>query len=469
MNKTKEEKGISLVSLALAITLMLVISGMILYNSSNHAKVKRLSNMQNDIRNLSNKVEVFYNKYRTLPILSKEYSTASSIPDKNPNESASTKYYVINLELLEGLRLNYGREFEEAKSSSAIWNFRDVYIISEDTHTIYYPKGVTIDGVTYYTDNTKYAYLEGVEVGGPEEPEKPTDPENPEDPDVDDLKALEKYFMGKDITTLVADANATVTSWTFLNDPKSITDASSSIEIIDGVMKNYYIKYNDKAYAVTTKNNVAEAVAFKYAQSGREGTTYEYDSNNDGVKEFWRIIYDYGEGKGIEIISPEIKGDKLTIGGTTANDTITSYNNAVKVINDYCKTVITNPNTPKENIRSFGSDPKNPYNENTTLYTSNNLQSWQSGAYNGKLKSTDYNYEQDWIRMKMLNLTNSIFKYYWTTSRYVDETSSGTDFKMLFFAFNRIASGSMLNVNSSAVQPGSTSQYVRPIVKIPNV
>src|SRR5699024_8083217 len=105
---------------------------------------------------------------------------------------------------------------------------------------------------------------------------------------------------------------------------------------------------------------------------------------------------DYGEGKGIEIVAPTVVGADLTLGYgdntidwedediievadldddnslTNAEKSIYSYNNAVKTINDYCKEQVKNTNILKENIRSVGSNPSDPYSENTILYTSSN-------------------------------------------------------------------------------------------------
>lgn len=169
-------------------------------------------------------------------------------------------------------------------------------------------------------------------------------------------------------------------------------------------------------------------------------------------------------------------GEKLTLGyedvqangETNIYKAIDSYNKAVNRINDYCKEQITNPETQKENIRSVGSNPSNPYDENTTKYTSDNLAKWLGGEYNNVGNSTDSNYEQDWIRIKYLDLPNLV-KYYWIPTRYVSEDASKVTFNVMYLAFNRTNFSTIYDVTENLAKESGNSLFVRPIVKIPNV
>ncbi|MDE5830176.1 MAG: hypothetical protein K2H53_00220, partial [Clostridia bacterium] len=53
-------------------------------------------------------------------------------------------YYVINLNELDNITLNYGKEYRLTSSD-------DKYIINEETHIIYYLKGVIYEGERYHT------------------------------------------------------------------------------------------------------------------------------------------------------------------------------------------------------------------------------------------------------------------------------------------------------------------------------
>ena len=52
-------------------------------------------------------------------------------------------YYTIKLDELENLSLNYGFEYTKLGE--------DRYIINEESHVIYYYKGIAYDGLKYHT------------------------------------------------------------------------------------------------------------------------------------------------------------------------------------------------------------------------------------------------------------------------------------------------------------------------------
>lgn len=158
MKKTKEEKGISLISLVIAVTLILVIAGILLYNSRNYTQIAKLENLHNDIQLLQEQIEVFYSKNGSLPILDVEYMVNLPESQRNPNDG--DKYYVINLDVLDNIRLNYGKEFETLKNDKEHEEkYKDLYIVNEKSHTVYYVKGITVEDTTYYRDNTQYSTI----------------------------------------------------------------------------------------------------------------------------------------------------------------------------------------------------------------------------------------------------------------------------------------------------------------------
>ena len=158
MIKLKEEKGITLITLAVAIIIMFIISSILIYNSSTNIKTRLLNNMYSDIENLKQKVNVYYSSYGTIPILSSKYTNvANSIKTTNPNDNGN--YYVINLEVLDNLTLNYGQDYKRYKENPNVGG-NDLYIINEQSHEIYYAKGVTLDNKTYYSIPASYTKIE---------------------------------------------------------------------------------------------------------------------------------------------------------------------------------------------------------------------------------------------------------------------------------------------------------------------
>lgn len=154
MNKSKE-KGISLITLSIAIILMIIITSMLVYNAQTGTKVKALNKMYSDIEVLSDKIITHYSSYGAIPA-SIPYNNQSVIQQidnsKQLSPNDNENYYIIDLSALENLSLNYGRDYEGINSENAS-SKEDIYIINEQSHHIYYVKGIVLDNVTYYTND----------------------------------------------------------------------------------------------------------------------------------------------------------------------------------------------------------------------------------------------------------------------------------------------------------------------------
>ena len=169
----KNQKGINLVSLSVAVIVIIAIAGTVLYNVRTNLGVQKLKAMQTDIENLRGKVANYYLQYGALPTLN-VYSGGekqnTSIPKdsnviKDVVENATSKeqldtgvYYVIDLSAMENVTLTYGEDYENLKDKSAetiktLGNgtLTDVYIINAVSHNIFYVAGITYEGKTYYT------------------------------------------------------------------------------------------------------------------------------------------------------------------------------------------------------------------------------------------------------------------------------------------------------------------------------
>lgn len=155
--KLKENKGITLVALILAIVIMLIISSILIYNAGTATKTKALNNMYNDISSLTNKIQIYYSKYGEIPAVKEPYTNVESIKFINQNDN--DKYYVIDLEALENVKLSYGRDYESYKQDKN-QELKDIYVINEQSHNIYYIKGVQVDEITYYTIPGEYTKVD---------------------------------------------------------------------------------------------------------------------------------------------------------------------------------------------------------------------------------------------------------------------------------------------------------------------
>ena len=203
------------------------------------------------------------------------------------------------------------------------------------------------------------------------------------EPATGDLALLEKYFIGEDGEGGYSIMDFQKNKGFIKNDIIKDADTSlilKSMELIGltpsfmnketGIVYLFFIQYNNNIYVISYEYNddhsdaIATAVELAYEPNGNEGkkVLYSYDGKQANEEE-WFIIND--EGEYLEIIPPDLIGS-FTLGGTTVSEAADQYNNAITIINEYCESLITNPN--KVSVRSLGSNPDNPNSENSTLY-----------------------------------------------------------------------------------------------------
>lgn len=158
MNKFfKQEKGINLISLTITIIIILIITGILIFNARDSIYIKNLQNMYNDISTLREKVSLYYSQYGAIPA-KYEFNNIGNLQSAGVIGANDTgKFYIIDLKALPSLTLNYGKDYYKAEEeNSDINSLEDVYIINETSHNIFYVQGVSVkSGDTtkvYYTD-----------------------------------------------------------------------------------------------------------------------------------------------------------------------------------------------------------------------------------------------------------------------------------------------------------------------------
>ena len=144
----KSKKGITLVTLSIAIIIMLIITSTLIFNISTGTKVKALNDMYHDIEKLKDKVDIYYSKYRSIPVVKTKYENVENIISINPNDN--NEYYVIDLEALENITLAYGKDYGKYKSNPSK-TLTDLYVMNARSHKVYYIKGIQFDHQMYYT------------------------------------------------------------------------------------------------------------------------------------------------------------------------------------------------------------------------------------------------------------------------------------------------------------------------------
>ena len=174
----RKERGVTMITVTIAIIILLIITGILVYNADDMVYIKNYNALKNDIELLKSKVSVYYNEYGTVPAKVK-YTAFSDGIDSVFNEielENKDDFYVLDLQVLDGLTLNYGKDYEKVKNLSSVDEYySDLYIINSSTHNIFLNGGVEFkDGDTvkyYYTDYEKpdenrvdFRYVDGIKI-----------------------------------------------------------------------------------------------------------------------------------------------------------------------------------------------------------------------------------------------------------------------------------------------------------------
>ncbi len=171
--KIKQEKGVTMVALVITVIILLIITNILIYNAKDSIHIKALTNLYNDIDLLKEKVSEYYNEYGKIPAKIK-YTNTNQLSSVLSTKNDTGDFYVIDLEAMEGITLNYGKDYEKIKNDTENSNnYTDVYIINENSHNIFYAQGISVQEnneiKTYYTDYVKadettvdLRYIEGI-------------------------------------------------------------------------------------------------------------------------------------------------------------------------------------------------------------------------------------------------------------------------------------------------------------------
>lgn len=157
--KIKKEKGITMVALVITVVILIILTNMLIYNAQDNVYIKALTNLYNDISMLREKVSAYYNEYGKIPA-EITYTNTSGLSDVLSSQNDVGDFYVIDLEAMQGITLNYGKDYEKVKNDKENANsYTDLYIINGNSHNIFYVEGIKIkeNNTTkiYYTDYTE--------------------------------------------------------------------------------------------------------------------------------------------------------------------------------------------------------------------------------------------------------------------------------------------------------------------------
>ena len=169
-NIIKNERGVTLISLAVAIIVLGIITTLLLYNVKDTKDIERVSNMYIDIDGISDRISNYYSRYGALPVrrdidlssdstISSWVSELESSNNEGPLGANDTgDFYVIDMNALENLSLNYGSGYAKMQGTT-LPEDKDVYVINENSHNIFYLQGIRVNNngtvKMYYTNLEK--------------------------------------------------------------------------------------------------------------------------------------------------------------------------------------------------------------------------------------------------------------------------------------------------------------------------
>lgn len=149
--KIKNQKGITLISLVIVLSVIVILSFTISVNMGGITEQSQKSKLDSDLTQIGEKISQYYSRNKQLPIINKYTETSNFEASKNVNDG--TDYYVLDLDELGDLSLNYGKDYDTIKNTNvetSVTQVSDVYVINQISQTVYYAKGINYEGKTYF-------------------------------------------------------------------------------------------------------------------------------------------------------------------------------------------------------------------------------------------------------------------------------------------------------------------------------
>ena len=169
MQRLKNEKGITLIALSITVFVLSLISVPILVNMTNVNQFDRYADFKTDIDILRESISIAYHNKEITdigPTYNGDKAFLSEDGVKNVNDSDN--YYVISIEKVnknlpaDMTELNFGegnKKITDGETTYSSTETDDVYIINEQSRTIYYVKGVNYNGKKYYRLNEEFTKI----------------------------------------------------------------------------------------------------------------------------------------------------------------------------------------------------------------------------------------------------------------------------------------------------------------------
>lgn len=143
MNK---KMGVSLIIVSTAVAIMLLLISVASVVGTNAIKSANFDEYMSVLNRVSDEVNMYYIENDRLPISSQSVVNYSTLPVEFKN-TLSTKNDVNNKLFLVDVSLLKDKTIDKGKGT---FDNKDVFLVAEDTHNVYYLKGFKYKSKMYY-------------------------------------------------------------------------------------------------------------------------------------------------------------------------------------------------------------------------------------------------------------------------------------------------------------------------------
>lgn len=139
-NKLKSQAGITLTILMITIVVLSILVTIVVRHVDTGTDLRNYNYMKADIDLLYSKIMTYYNENNSIPTTGDAFNAKTTLGGQASSRD-NDNYYQIDLSQLYNITLNFG--------GGTLQN-GDIYIVNEQSHEVYYFKGVVVDNEKYY-------------------------------------------------------------------------------------------------------------------------------------------------------------------------------------------------------------------------------------------------------------------------------------------------------------------------------
>ena len=430
MKKIRNNRGVTLVSLAVTIVVMMILTVSLTASMTSTIELKKYNQVKEDIIALTEEVKVYYMKNLSLPAYTEKTIDIPNIVDKkdrNPNDSGN--YYPINIGILsDDLVLNLGE-------GNTTKNFEtdDLYVVNEESLTVYYLQGAVLNGQKHYTivddfSGTSFAeeYYSKVDLPIISVVTMESNGKNKMSAGIGDtvtLKMLSNYELTTFPTVTINNENVTVT-W----NGKVGTATYTLPETYDTTLYNTKIPFSISNYSADNRTGedisdvtfgqgvysyaksflelykigvikIGDYVNYTYDKTDKDGKALTYSLpttqsgyTNSNTEDGSQTISQSSETLQWRILNvDETTGNVDLVSATPTDNTVTfqgalGYNNGVYLLNDICAKLYSN-SSKGITARSINLEDTEKHLTTAGLNKRNNF-TYTSGDFSSKYGET---------------------------------------------------------------------------------